>query len=88
MLCCPVHDAVLVEADVDSIDEAIALTRDCMATASTTLLDGLEIGTEVVKVIYPGRYVDVQRGLAMWEKVTGIVDQLEWRADCDLMGGD
>ena len=45
-LCAPVHDAVLIEADAESIDHAVAVTRDCMATASATLLDGLEIGTD------------------------------------------
>jgi DNA polymerase I len=48
-LCAPVHDAVLIEAPADSIDEAVAVTRDCMATASATLLDGLMIGTDVAR---------------------------------------
>jgi hypothetical protein len=76
MLCAPIHDAVLIEADIDSIDDAVAITRECMATASATLLDGLEIGTDVAVVTWPGRYFD-ERGIAMWDTVTGILDRLE-----------
>jgi DNA polymerase-1 len=84
-LCAPVHDAVLIEAPADSIDEAVAVTRDCMATASATLLDGLMIGTDVAVVTWPGRYVD-QRGIAMWDTVMGILNRLEWQADCAARG--
>ena len=86
MLCASIHDAVLVEAPVDSIDEAVAVARSCMATASTTLLDGLEIGTKAAVVTHPGRYFD-RHGIAMWETVTGILDVLQRRAGCDANGG-
>jgi DNA polymerase I len=86
-LCAPIHDAVMIEADADSIDEAVAVTRDCMATASATLLDGLVIGTDAALVTWPGRYTD-ERGVAMWETATGILDRLEWQADCAAHGGD
>ena len=76
MLCAPVHDAVLIEADADSIDNAVAVTRRCMDTASATLLDGLVIGTDAAVVAWPGRYVD-DRGIAMWDKVMRILDELE-----------
>ena len=87
MLCAPVHDAVLIEADADGIDEAVAITRDCMAAALATLLDGLVIGTEAAVVTWPGRYFD-ERGFAMWEMVANIVDRLEWAVSCDRNGGD
>ena len=83
----PIHDAVAVEAPVDAIDEAVDITRDCMATASATLLDGLVIGTDAAVVTWPGRYFD-PRGIAMWDKVTGIIDRLEWQSDCRAHGGD
>jgi DNA polymerase-1 len=86
-LCAPVHDAVLIEAQADAIDEAVAVARDCMATASATLLDGLVIGTDAAVVTWPGRYAD-QHGIAMWDTVMGILDRLEWQADCAARGGD
>ena len=76
MLCAPIHDAVLIEADVRSIDDAVATARDCMATASATLLDGLVIDTDVAVVTYPGRYAD-KHGIAMWDTVMNILDRLE-----------
>jgi DNA polymerase I len=75
-LCAPVHDAVLIEADAESIDDAVAIARDCMATASATLLDGLVIGTDAAVVTWPGRYAD-ERGIEMWDTVMGILDRLE-----------
>jgi DNA polymerase I len=80
MLCAPIHDAVLVESETGSIDEVVALTRDCMATASATLLDGLVIGTKAAVVTYPGRYAD-KRGIEMWDTVIGSLDRLEREAD-------
>jgi DNA polymerase I-like protein with 3'-5' exonuclease and polymerase domains len=79
-LCAPIHDAVMIESDVDSIGEAVNVTRNCMATASATLLDGLVIGTEVAVVTSPGRYFD-KRGIAMWDTVTNILNQLAREAD-------
>jgi DNA polymerase I len=87
MLCAPIHDAVMIEADADSIDDAVAVTRDCMSTASATLLDGLMIGTDAAVVTWPGRYAD-KHGIAMWDTVTGILGQLEWQSDCAVHGGD
>src|ERR1700741_4029288 len=45
-VCAPVHDAVLIEADLDSIDDAVAAIRAAMAEASRIVLDGLEVGTD------------------------------------------
>ena len=75
-LCAPIHDAVMIEAPAGSVDEAVAIARDCMATASATLLDGLVIGADVSVVTWPGRYVS-PRGIAMWDTVMGILDRLE-----------
>jgi hypothetical protein len=86
-LCAPIHDAVMIEADADSIHDAVAVTRDCMATASATLLDGLVIGTDAAIVTWPGRYAD-ERGVAMWDTVIGIIDRLEHETYCAARGGD
>jgi hypothetical protein len=57
-LCWPVHDAVIIEADVDKIDEAVAVTQQCMAQASRVVLNGFEIRTDAEIVRYPDRYMD------------------------------
>ena len=45
-VCAPVHDALLIEADTDAIDAAVATTRAAMAEASRIVLGGLEIATD------------------------------------------
>jgi DNA polymerase I len=67
-VCAPVHDALLVEGDIEDFDGVIATTRAAMAQASRDVLDGLEIGTDVSVVRYPDRYTD-PRGQTMWERV-------------------
>jgi DNA polymerase I-like protein with 3'-5' exonuclease and polymerase domains len=71
-VCAPVHDALLVEAGTDAINETIAATRTAMAEASRVVLDGLEIGTDAEIVDWPDRYAD-PRGAAMWDIVTGLL---------------
>jgi hypothetical protein len=69
VVCAPVHDALLVEADIGEIDDAVTITKAAMAKASRDVLGGLEIGTDVSVIAYPDRYAD-PRGLTMWERVT------------------
>jgi hypothetical protein len=66
--CAPVHDAVLIAAPLEQLDEAVANTRSAMAEASTAVLSGFELGTDVKIVRYPDRYSD-PRGEVMWARV-------------------
>jgi hypothetical protein len=74
-VCAPVHDAVLIEADAERIDDAVAVMRAAMAEASRIVLDGLVIATDVEIIAWPNRYDD-QRGRAMWTRVMGILNTL------------
>jgi DNA polymerase I-like protein with 3'-5' exonuclease and polymerase domains len=75
-VCAPIHDALLIEADVDRIDDAVAITRTSMAEASKVVLDGLEVGTDVEIIRWPQRYADA-RGQVMWERVTELMGRRE-----------
>ena len=75
-VCAPVHDAVLICAPLDRLEDDITGMRGAMAEASRIILGGFELGTDVHVVKYPHRYVD-GRGLAMWEQVTGLVGRLQ-----------
>ena len=75
-VCAPVHDAVLVEGDVDGIDDTVAATRAAMAEASRIVLDGLEVDTDVEIIRWPDRYAD-ERGRVMWERVTELLEGKE-----------
>ena len=76
-VCWPIHDALLIEADADKIDEVVAATRAAMAEASAIVLRGLVIDTDVKVFTWPNRYMDEKRGRGMWDQVMGILDALE-----------
>jgi hypothetical protein len=67
-VCAPVHDAVLIEAPADEIEAEVERARRIMAEASRIVLGGFEIGTDVVTVRYPERYMDPE-GQAFWDTV-------------------
>lgn len=71
-VCAPVHDALLVEAPLDRLDEAVATARKAMADASKIVLDGFEVRTDVKVVRYPDRYAD-ERGIKMWDTVQRVL---------------
>jgi DNA polymerase I len=76
-VCAPVHDAVLICAPLDRLDEDVTRMQEAMAEASRIVLDGFELGTDAKVVRYPDRYMD-ERGAVMWERVMKLVkDQQE-----------
>jgi DNA polymerase family A len=72
----PVHDAVLIVAPLDRIEVDTARMRDIMSEASSIVLGGFRLGTDVKIVRYPNRYVD-KRGRVMWERVCKLVLEQE-----------
>ena len=75
-ICAPVHDAILIEAAEEEIEDAVAMARQCMAEASRVVLGGLEIGTDVKIVRYPHRYED-PRGADLFGRIMGLLDQID-----------
>jgi hypothetical protein len=67
-----VHDAALIEADADCIDDVVGATRAAMAEASRLVLYGHEVGTDAKIVRWPDRYAD-PRGAGMWQRVTALL---------------
>jgi DNA polymerase I len=79
-ICAPIHDALLLEAPADEIDEHISQLHAIMQHASEFVLgNGRTCGVDVDKIVYPERYTD-GRGVAMWDRVMGIL------ADVDPVG--
>jgi hypothetical protein len=78
-VCAPVHDAFLICAPLDRLDEDIARMRDAMAEASRIVLGGLEVRTDKEVVRYPDRYMD-GRGRVMWDRVMGIITRCQSEA--------
>jgi DNA polymerase I len=75
-VCAPVHDAVLIGAPVDHIEEHVATMRASMAEASRIVLADFELNTDVKIVGWPDRYMD-PRGVEMWKRVSDLVSKAE-----------
>ncbi len=73
----PVHDALLVQAPVEAIDDVRCQTVQCMAEASATVLHGppLKIGVES-PVIYPDHFSE-ERGEEVWQQLMNILSEVE-----------
>jgi hypothetical protein len=71
-LCGPIHDAILIEAKVEDLDEKVVIAQRCMSDASALVLGGFRLRTDYEKVVYPQRYVDL-RGKMMWDTVCKIL---------------
>jgi hypothetical protein len=72
-VCAPVHDALLIEANSDDIEDAVTRTIEVMKRASTDVLgNGFELRCEAEIVRYPDRYSD-KGGAFMWSKVSDLL---------------
>lgn len=71
-VCCPVHDALLIEARICEITEVVKCCQDVMEEASRIVLNGFTIHTDAKIVCYPDRYLD-KRGATMWNAVAELV---------------
>jgi DNA polymerase I len=74
----PVHDAFMICAPLERLDDDIADTRAAMAEASRIVLAGHELGTDVSIVRYPDRFRDKDgRGDKMWNEVTSLIAKID-----------
>ena len=65
----PVHDAFLIVAPLEELDDRVAQMQETMAEASRIVLGGHEVRTDANIIRHPDRYMDEGRGRAMWEAV-------------------
>jgi hypothetical protein len=70
-VCAPMHDALLVEATLAELDDVVAKTQRLMAEASSVVLGGFELRTEVQAVRAPNRWHD-PKGQAIWSALESI----------------
>jgi DNA polymerase-1 len=71
-VCAPVHDALLIEAPIGDIEQAVAVCEQGMSEASELVLDGFRLRCEAKIVRHPDRYVD-ERGCDLWRHVFGLL---------------
>lgn len=75
-VCCPVHDAFLIDAPADRIGGETARMQAAMREASELVLPGFPLRTDAQVVRHPDRYAD-GRGRAMWQAVAAALDALD-----------
>lgn len=73
-VCAPVHDALLVLAPLEELDAVVAETQALMAKASSIVLGGFTLRTDVKLVRYPERYED-PRGAELWATIWDLLEQ-------------
>ncbi len=71
-VCAPIHDALLIEADADAIEQAVADCGEAMREASEIVLSGFALRTDTKIIRHPERYSD-PRGEHMWEVVSELL---------------
>jgi DNA polymerase I len=72
----PVHDAVLLEANIDQIDREVVRATYCLERASRRFLHGLTLKVDV-KYVYPGDRFTDKRGEKTWAFVERSLRELE-----------
>jgi DNA polymerase I len=75
-VCCPVHDALLIEAPGNDIERAVCICQEAMEEASRLVLNGFTIRTEAKIIRYPERFMD-GRGTSMWNAVSELVGGID-----------
>ena len=83
-LCCPIHDAILIMARVEDIENEVAKAQDTMEAASRVITGGLTITIDQHIVCYPDRYMNEDRGRGVFECVMEILAELEETAPQQL----
>lgn len=77
-VCAPVHDALLICAPLEILQDQILATQEAMQEASRIVLGGFALNTDASTVEYPNRYSD-SRGKKMWDRVTRLSSAAEER---------
>ena len=75
-VCAPVHDAILIEAPLDQLEDAVEDAQQAMADASAIVLDGFILRSDVRRIRDPERYED-ERGQHMWHTVWEVLNELQ-----------
>ena len=74
-VCAPVHDALLITAPLELLDEHIQRTKTAMREASEAILGGFALNSDAETVRYPDRYMD-ERGAEMWTRVMTCLERV------------
>ena len=72
-VCAPMHDAVLIEAPLEELDDRVQQAQELIREASRQILGDFGLTTDADIYRYPDRYRDEERGGAFWDKVMSLL---------------
>ena len=75
-VCAPIHDAFLIAAPLDRLDEDVARMRELMTKAGNVVTGGIDVRTEATVVRWPDRYMS-PGGEAMWDRIVALLERIE-----------
>lgn len=73
-ICAPIHDAILIEAPTDEIDDTVIAAQGMMMQACRDLFSGEACRVDADVVSAPERFMDMKRGVGMWNTVMRVCD--------------
>ena len=76
MVCAPHHDALLIEAPLEELADAIKSTEAAMAEASEVVPDGFPLRTSAKSIRYPDHYPPPESE-ALWSEINPALAQFE-----------
>jgi DNA polymerase I len=84
-VCCPIHDAVLIQAPIAEIESAVVEAQAAMSSASAAILNGYGLRCDCVDdkeagegdiVRFPGRFFSAD-GKDLWSRVQSSMKKLQ-----------
>ena len=74
-VCCPVHDAVVIESELADFDDVVEVAKQTMADASQIVMNGqLTCRVDATSVRWPDRYQDKRpEAVEMWTRATRLL---------------
>jgi hypothetical protein len=75
-LCATAHDAIMIQAPLESLKTDVALAQSIMERISLSFTQGLLVRTEA-KVLRPGERMIEKRGERMWSLVIDLLANVE-----------
>ncbi len=81
-ICAPVHDALLIEAPLASLKDAVKHTQAVMKQASGIVLGGFTLESDAKIIRSPDRYMD-ERGTEMWNLVMAQLGRSDLKVESD-----
>ena len=75
-LCAPIHDAVLIEATEDTIEEQAKMAQECMEQASLIVLENFTLSSDAKIIKHPGRFLE-DDAEPFWNTVMTIYEKVK-----------